>query len=92
MANANAVFFLIFLLGPLHPTVQNHPEFQFTSTVFMSMAAKLSDIDDQKSGVNIWTEGHTLTPPSSWNGLEETGIRQCPLPITIPVSFKEDNT
>ena len=35
------------------------------------MAAKSSDLDDQKSGINIQTDGHTLTPPSGWNGLEE---------------------
>ena len=40
------------------------------ATVFMSMAAKLSDIDDQKSGVILQTEGHTLTPPSGQNGPE----------------------
>ena len=36
------------------------------------MAAKSSDLDNQKTGVNIQTEGHTLTPPSSCNGPEET--------------------
>ena len=34
------------------------------------MATKLSDIDDQKSGVNLQTEGHTPIPPSDQNGLE----------------------
>ena len=37
----------------------------------MSMAARSSDLDDQKSGVNIQTEGHTLAPSSSQNGPEE---------------------
>ena len=32
------------------------------------MATRLSHLDDQKSGLNIQTEGHTLTPPSSQNG------------------------
>ena len=41
------------------------------ATVFMSMATRLSDLDDQKPGVNIQTEGHTITPPSSWNGPED---------------------
>ena len=41
------------------------------ATVFMSMAASSSDLDDQKPGVNIQTEGHTLTPPSGWNGPED---------------------
>ena len=35
------------------------------------MAAKLSDLDDQKSGLNIQTDSHTLTPHSDWNGPEE---------------------
>ena len=42
------------------------------ATVSMSMAARSSDLDDQKSGVNVQTESHTLTPPSGQNGPEET--------------------
>ena len=38
----------------------------------MLMATKSSNLDDPKSGVIIQTEGHTLTPPSGWNGPEET--------------------
>ena len=34
----------------------------------MSMAARSSDLDDQKSGVVIQTKGHTLTPLSGQNG------------------------
>ena len=41
------------------------------ATVFVSMAMRLSDLDDQKSGINIQTEGHTLTPPSGWNCPED---------------------
>ena len=41
-------------------------------TVSMPMATRLSDLDDQKCRLNIQTEGHTLTPPSGWNGPEET--------------------
>ena len=33
----------------------------------MSMAARLSDLDDQKPGINIQTEVHTFTPPSDQN-------------------------
>ena len=40
------------------------------ATVFVSMATRLSDLGDQKPGVNIQTKGHTLTPPSGWNGPE----------------------
>ena len=47
-------------------------EFQFTATVYMSMAARLSNLDDQKPGINIQTESHTLTPPSGWNGPEDS--------------------
>ena len=35
------------------------------------MAAKSSDLDDQKSGTTIQMEGHTLTPPNGWIGPEE---------------------
>ena len=44
------------------------------ATASMSMAARSSDLDDQKSGVNVQTEGHTLTPPSSQHGPEETEV------------------
>ena len=40
------------------------------ATVFMSMAARSSDLDNQKPGVNIQTKGHTLTPPSGQNDPE----------------------
>ena len=46
-------------------------EFQFMATVFVSMATRSSDLDDQKSGLNIQTEGYTLTPPSGWNSPED---------------------
>ena len=42
------------------------------ATVSVSMAARSSDQDDQKSGVNVQTEGHTFTPPSGQNGPKET--------------------
>ena len=41
------------------------------ATVFMSIAVSLNDLDDQKPGVKIQTEGHTLIPPNSWNGFED---------------------
>ena len=37
----------------------------------MLMATRSSDLDDQKYGVIIQTEGHTLTPLNGQNGLEE---------------------
>ena len=36
------------------------------------MTTKSSNLDGQKTGVNIQTEGHTLTPPSSQNGPVDT--------------------
>ena len=42
------------------------------ATVSMSLATRSNDLDDQKSGVYIEIKGHTLTPPSSQNGPEET--------------------
>ena len=38
------------------------------ATVFVSVATRLSDLDEQKPGTNIQEEGHTLTPPNSQNG------------------------
>ena len=35
------------------------------------MAARSSDLDDQKPGINIQIKGHTLTPPSGQNGPED---------------------
>ena len=49
-------------------------EFQFMATVFMSMATRLSDLGAHKPGVNIHTEGHTLTPPSGQNGPEDPEV------------------
>ena len=71
MVTASLLVFLIFLHRPLQPTVWTHLEFQFMTTVFMSMATRLSDLDDQKPGTNIQKESHTLTPWSSWNGPED---------------------
>ena len=41
------------------------------ATVFVSMAARSSELDDQKSGVTLQTEDHTFTPPSGQNGPED---------------------
>ena len=37
----------------------------------MAMVTRSSDLDDQKPGINILTEGHTLTPPGGQNGPED---------------------
>ena len=67
-----AIGFANFLAWAFAPQfVCTHPEFQFTATVFMSMAAQSSDLDDQNPGTSIQKEGHTLTPPSGWNSPED---------------------
>ena len=38
----------------------------------MSMVARSSDLDNQKSGVNVQTKDHIPTPPSGQNSPEET--------------------
>ena len=37
----------------------------------MSMATRLSNLDDFESATKIQTEGHTLTPAGGQNGLED---------------------
>ena len=39
-----------------------YPEFQFTATNFVSMAAKLTDLVDEMSGANLQTEGNVDVP------------------------------
>ena len=51
-------------------SVQKYPEFQFTTTVFVSMATRSSDLDDFEPEIKIQTEGHTLTLTDSQNGQE----------------------
>ena len=65
------ICFLIFLQGPLCLNCMNLSRISIYSHCFVSMAARSSDLDDQKSGVDLQTEGHTLTPPSSQNGPED---------------------
>ena len=40
------------------------------ATVVVSMATRSSDLDNQKPGIDIQTEGHIVTPTSSQNGPE----------------------
>ena len=61
-------------MGLCAETECTYPEFQFMATVYTSMTARLSDLDDQKPGINIHTEGHTLTQPSCWNGPEDPEV------------------
>ena len=73
MQLAQAHLFLNFLHGPWCLAEWTYLEFQLMARVSMSMATRSSNLYSQKSGVNNQTEGHTLTPPSGWNGPEETG-------------------
>ena len=48
-----------------------NPEFQFTATNFVSMAAKSSDLVDKTSGANLQMEGHADVPSQSAKDLWE---------------------
>ena len=43
------------------------------ATTVMSMATKSSNLDDQTSGANLQTEGHTPIPARGQKDPEETG-------------------
>ena len=60
------------------------------ATVFMSMAARLSNLDEQKPGTNIQKEGHTLTPLSGQNGPEDRRHLGAPHPYHHP-SLQQGN-
>ena len=63
---------LIFLHRSLWPNCINSSRVSIHShCFFLSMAARLSGLDEHKPGTNIQKEGHTLTPPSSQNGPED---------------------
>ena len=48
-----------------------YPEFQFTATNFVSIAAKSSDLVDETSGANLQMEGHVDIPSQSAKDLQE---------------------
>ena len=82
--------FVLFLAGAFVPTLDDYPEFQFTATNFMSMAAKLSDLEDEMSGVNPQTEGHADVPPQSAKDLQKLeALDNSPSPLTILVPTME---
>ena len=56
------------------------------TTVFMTMATILSELDEQKPGTNIQKEeeGHTITPPSGQNGVEDPEVLGAPHPNHHP--------
>ena len=70
---AQTQWFLISCKGLCTQIVQTNLEFQFMTTIVMSMATKSSNLDDHISGANLQNDGHTPTSPSDWKGLEEMG-------------------
>ena len=61
--------FLYFLAWAFVPELSEHIQSFNSQPLFpCPMATRLSSLDDQKPGINIQTESHTLTPPSSQNG------------------------
>ena len=69
-ANASPVVSQFSCMGLCTQIEWIYLEFQFL-TSFCVMATRSSDLDNQKPGVDIQTEGHTLTPPSGQNGSED---------------------
>ena len=78
--------FFISCKGLCTQIVQTKPEFQFTTTIVVSMANKSNDLDDQISGTNLQNDGHTphiiKWPKRPWR---DGSIWQCPLPFSISV-------
>ena len=70
---AQTQWFFISCKGLCTQIVWTNPQFQFMTTIVISMATKSSDLDDCISGVNLQNNGHTPTSPSGVKGLEEMG-------------------
>ena len=71
MANPNQVLCFISCQGLCTQFEWLTPEFQFTATNFMSMAAKLSDLGNRMSEANLQREGHMDVPSQSIKDLWE---------------------
>ena len=71
VANSNQVVCFISCQGLCAQMECLNPEFQFTATNFMSIAAKLSDLVDKTSGANLQMEGHADVPSQSAKDLWE---------------------
>ena len=67
----NQVVYMISCQGLCAHNNWPYPEFQFTATNFVSMAAKLSDLVDKMSGANLQTDGHAEVPTQSAKDLQE---------------------
>ena len=70
-ANSNQVVCFISCQGLCAQMKWLNPEFQFTATNFVSMAAKSSNLVDEISGANLQMEGHADVPPQSAKDLQE---------------------
>ena len=71
LANSNQVVCFISCQGLCAQIEWLNPEFQFTATNFVSIAAKLGDLVDEMFGANLQTEGHTDMPTQSAKDLWE---------------------
>ena len=72
VANPNQVVCFISCQGLCTQIEWPNPEFQFTATNFMSMAAKSSDLGNRMFGANLQTEGHVDMPSQSAKDLWES--------------------
>ena len=72
MANPNQVVCFISCQGFCTHIEWPNPEFQFTATNFMSMAAKSSELGNRMSGANSQMEGPTDVPCQSAKDLQES--------------------
>ena len=71
MVTTSPFVYLFSCMGLCTLTLWTYLEFQFMPTVFVSMATRLSDLDDLKPEIMIQSEGHTLALTSSQNGPDD---------------------
>ena len=62
VVTSNQVVYIISCQGLCTHNKWLYPEFQFTATNIMSMAAKLSDLVDKMPGANLQMDGHMEVP------------------------------
>ena len=72
MANWNQLVCFISCQGLCVQIEWLNPEFQFTATNFVSLAAKSCNLVDETSGANLQTEGQVDVPPQSAKDLWES--------------------
>ena len=82
------VFYIISCQGLCAHNESQYPEFQFTATDFMSMAAKSSDLVDKMSEANLQVDGQADKPAQGavdlWE-MEEEDSSSHHLPAWSPV-------